>query len=94
MILGHLDAALELKYKRLNSFKKLELCLNEGFIFWCKQFCKFIEKLAPSHVKITEIMSYIPIVCSSTFKMKSLDFLRKHTLCFGIEGMKFCHSSK
>ncbi len=75
MILGHLDAALELKNMRLNSFKKFELCLNESFIFKCKQFCKFIEKLAPSHVKIKEIVSYIPIVCSSTFKMKSLDFL-------------------
>jgi hypothetical protein len=37
-------------------------------------FANSFLKLAPIHVKIKEILSYIPIVCCTTFKMNSLDF--------------------
>ncbi len=99
MILEHLHVTLQLKNRRLYSLKKVDMCLNKGFILPSKQFWKLVWKIAPIHVKIKEILSYILIVCSSTLKMNSLAFLTadqnketKNVLCFGIERMQLSHS--
>jgi hypothetical protein len=38
MVLEHLHVTLQLKHRRLYSLKKVDMCLNKGFILLSKQF--------------------------------------------------------